>query len=208
MSNSPFSKPPIPAFAGIAGKIQMALTVKALIDGKKDFVDSIKNAAKVKAMQKANELKDAAIKKAREEGESAVTAAKKRREEATAKANAVRASAAAKSSELTATSTAAVTSAKSVRSAAVNDPKIKKLQSQFDKLKSDIANARTEEVAKTKEFNDTLAKFNKQPAEATLAEVKSSQSKMQSAGVTLRELSSRASNKGLELTNELRNITG
>ena len=138
MSNSPFSEPPIPVFSGAAGKIQMALTIKAAIDAKKDFIDSVKNAAKVKATQAANELKDIALKEARERGQSAANSLKKKREEARARDTSARNADAAKTTALTSTPTASVASAKDIPDAVEENPQLNTLRQQREKLATSI----------------------------------------------------------------------
>ena len=70
---NPFSLPPLPIAKGILGKIQMALTIKTMIEDKKKSAEAIKNAAVAMALQKANEIKDKKIQELREKGEVAVS---------------------------------------------------------------------------------------------------------------------------------------
>lgn len=74
---NPFSLPPLPVAKGILGKIQMALTIKAMIEDKKKSAEAIKNAAVATALQKALEIKDKKIQELREKGESVVAEKKK-----------------------------------------------------------------------------------------------------------------------------------
>lgn len=74
---NPFSLPPLPVAKGILGKIQMALTIKAMVEDKKKSAEAIKNAAVALALQKALEIKDKKIQELREKGEVVVADKKK-----------------------------------------------------------------------------------------------------------------------------------
>jgi RNA processing factor Prp31 len=74
---NPFSLPPLPVAKGILGKIQMALTIKAMIEDKKKSAEAIKNAAVATALQKALEIKDKKIQELREKGEVVISEKKK-----------------------------------------------------------------------------------------------------------------------------------
>lgn len=213
MSESPFSKPPIPAFEGILGKIQMALTIKAAIESKKDFVDSVKAAAKRKAMQKATEIIDAKIKEAREKGKSEASMAKKKQEEATAKATSQRSTAAAKNAALTSTPTAAVTSAKDIPEAIEESPELKILKQQRAKLVESINTVQAEYQEKTKEWNKAKDAALKgmgttEYQEKLLPAFIAAELQSRAIEVQLRQLSSKLTDIDAQIESEIIKITG
>jgi hypothetical protein len=213
MSNSPFSKPPIPVFNGILGKIQMALTIKAIIESKKDFVESTKNAIKIKATQKANELKDKAIKEARERGQTAASNLKKKRDEASARAASTRATAASKTAALTSTPTTAITSARSIPEAIDESPELKQLRQQRAKLVESIATVEEEYQQRKKEFDEAknaalkgiyTAEYQTTLLPAFVAAVR----KLTPLEVQLRELNAKLVDIDTQIEAEISKITG
>jgi cell fate (sporulation/competence/biofilm development) regulator YlbF (YheA/YmcA/DUF963 family) len=202
MSNSPFSKPPLPAFGGIMGKIEMIKTAKASIEAKKDFVETTKKAVKVKAMQKVNEAKDKALREARERGKSASDTAKKKREEAVAKAKSLRGAAASRTAQLTGTATAAITSARSISSAVSNNPTLNRLKETQSKLGESIAEVQSD-ITNTEQKISNLEQTGG-PATA----ITEAKQKLTSQQVELRQLAGKKEDIERQIDSALSNITG
>jgi hypothetical protein len=198
MSNSPFSKPPLPAFGGILGKLEMLKTTKASIEAKKDFVESSKNAVEIKALQKVNEAKDRAAREVRERGKSAGDAANRRRQQASARVSALKTAAASKVASLTGTATAAVTSAKSIQSAVANNPTLNKLKQNQSKVQESISKVQ-------KDIGSSQEKINS--LEQSVPDTDAKQ-KLISQQVELRQLESKKQDIQAQIDGTVGKITG
>jgi hypothetical protein len=202
MSNSPFSKPPLPAFGGIMGKIEMIKTAKASIEAKKEFVETTKKAVEVKAMQKINEEKDKVLREARERGKSASDTAKKKREEAAAKTKSSRAAVASRTAQLTGAATTAITSARSIGSAVANNPILNRLKETQSKLGKSIAEAQSHITNTTQKIS------NLEQTGALVGVITEARQKLTSQQVELRQLEGKKQDVERQIDSALSNITG
>jgi hypothetical protein len=146
MSRSPFTRPAISAFSGIAGKLEMVKTLKGLIDTKKMFIDGVKNSVDIKKRQIENEIKDKAIKEARERGKPANDVVKRKRNEAASKLTGTRSINA--QSRLDAQPIASI---RNVNKLVQNDGQLNELKRLQGKLTENVASAAGDiEVARRK----------------------------------------------------------